>query len=70
MSLQLPHEKNAKHGCITVSVGVAVFDSQSIELEAEVFERADEALYVAKTSGRNVTVVAPTFNTPDGRRCA
>ena len=60
MSLQPLHEKNATHGYVTASLGVTVLDSESIELEKDLFERADQALYAAKAADRNATVIAPT----------
>jgi diguanylate cyclase (GGDEF)-like protein len=45
-------------GRVTVSIGVASFPEQATSA-AELFERADQALYVAKDAGRNRTVVYP-----------
>jgi diguanylate cyclase (GGDEF)-like protein len=45
-------------GRVTVSIGVASFPEQATNA-AELFERADQALYVAKGSGRNRTIVYP-----------
>ncbi|MCW2959882.1 MAG: hypothetical protein JWM90_269 [Thermoleophilia bacterium] len=45
-------------GRVTVSIGVACFPEQATNA-AELFERADQALYVAKGSGRNRTIVYP-----------
>lgn len=45
-------------GRVTVSIGVASFPDQATNA-AELFERADQALYVAKGSGRNRTIVYP-----------
>jgi len=43
---------------ITVSIGVAVFDPDGGETSDALLERADAALYLAKSSGRNRVVVA------------
>lgn len=45
-------------GRVTVSLGIASFPEQA-QNAAELFERADQALYVAKGSGRNQTIVYP-----------
>ncbi|MCW2955167.1 MAG: diguanylate cyclase [Thermoleophilia bacterium] len=45
-------------GRVTVSIGVASFPEQATNA-AELFEKADQALYVAKGSGRNRTIVYP-----------
>ena len=45
-------------GRVTVSIGVASFPEQATNA-SELFERADQALYVAKGSGRNRTIVYP-----------
>ncbi|MEZ4231384.1 MAG: diguanylate cyclase [Polyangiaceae bacterium] len=45
---------------VTISVGVAIYDARRDEETLdELIKRADEALYDAKRSGRNRTVVAP-----------
>ncbi|MCB0877790.1 MAG: GGDEF domain-containing protein [Thermoleophilia bacterium] len=54
--LQLP--QLGPEGRVTVSIGVASFPDQA-DNAAELFERADQALYVAKDSGRNRTIVYP-----------
>jgi len=46
-------------GRVTVSIGVASFPQQATNA-SELFERADQALYVAKGSGRNRTIVYPS----------
>jgi diguanylate cyclase (GGDEF)-like protein len=43
---------------ITVSVGLALFDESDRDVQ-DVIERADQGLYVAKTSGRNRTFLMP-----------
>jgi diguanylate cyclase (GGDEF)-like protein len=45
-------------GRVTVSIGVSCFPEQATNA-AELFEKADQALYVAKGSGRNRTSVYP-----------
>ncbi len=54
----VPHEANAPHGCVTVSIGVAVFGADPSETTTDVLLRADKALYQAKAAGRNTVVVA------------
>lgn len=48
-------------GRVTVSIGVASYPDQATNA-AELFERADQALYVAKDTGRNRTVVYPNVH--------
>ena len=38
---------------LTVSIGIATFPSQNVDTTEELFARADEALYRAKSGGRN-----------------
>lgn len=45
-------------GRVTVSIGVASYPEQATNA-AELFEKADQALYVAKGNGRNRTIVYP-----------
>ena len=54
--LQLP--QLGEDGRVTVSIGVASYPEQATNA-AELFERADQALYVAKGNGRNRTIVYP-----------
>jgi two-component system cell cycle response regulator len=42
---------------LTVSIGVATFPSNGVEMVEELFARADEALYQSKAGGRNRVVV-------------
>ena len=51
-------EANAEPLNVTVSIGVAVIEDHDLTLE-NVIERADKALYKAKTSGRNCVVSLP-----------
>ena len=43
---------------VTASIGVAVFEAEGGETSDDLLERADTALYMAKTTGRNRVVVA------------
>jgi diguanylate cyclase (GGDEF)-like protein len=56
-AMNIPHEHNG-HGRVTVSVGAAAFDPSSAETIGELFERADKALYAAKSAGRNQFLIA------------
>ena len=51
-------EMDGKHVDATVSVGVAVLSSESVEDVADLLTRADNALYLAKERGRNRVEVA------------
>lgn len=54
--LELP--QLGPEGRVTVSCGIASFPEQATSA-AELFERADQALYVAKNQGRNRAIVYP-----------
>jgi len=53
--MALPHPASATTDIITVSIGVAVMDSQSKMTVEQVLDKADQALYLAKFAGRNRT---------------
>jgi diguanylate cyclase (GGDEF)-like protein len=57
-ALDLQHDLNDAHGCVTVSVGVACYDPAAGGKESDVVSRADGALYEAKEGGRNRCVLA------------
>jgi diguanylate cyclase (GGDEF)-like protein/PAS domain S-box-containing protein len=59
-ALGLPHEKNPPAHCVTVSIGLATLPAQTVSaITAQaLFAQADEALYRAKSSGRNQVVSA------------
>jgi predicted signal transduction protein with EAL and GGDEF domain len=50
-----------------VSIGVAVFEPEGGETSEDLLERADAALYTAKSSGRNRVVVASPPESPSMR---
>jgi diguanylate cyclase (GGDEF)-like protein len=52
-ALSIPHIGNVPPGVLTISVGVATFDPGRDLESSEVLVLADQALYAAKTEGRN-----------------
>ncbi len=56
-------------GRLTVSIGVAVCPDQAAE-SGELVERADQALYLAKHSGKNNVKVYSAVRSDDGAQCA
>src|SRR6185295_10548479 len=56
-ALSLP-DRPEDHHVVTASIGVAVFERQGGETAEEVLDRADAALYTAKSTGRNKVVIA------------
>jgi diguanylate cyclase (GGDEF)-like protein len=60
-SAGLPHERSKTSSCVTVSIGAGTMVPGSQSDSSELVELADQALYVAKNSGRNkvVSVAVP-----------
>ncbi|RZA30831.1 MAG: diguanylate cyclase [Lysobacteraceae bacterium] len=54
--LQLPHAPAAMRPWVTLSIGVAAFESGRLDEPAQLIETADKALYAAKRGGRNCVV--------------
>jgi len=54
-SMQIPHKANSIAEYVTVSIGVAVYAGEESSQEMFV-KRADEALYLAKSQGRNMVL--------------
>ena len=52
-SAQLPHEKPTVSNFVTVSVGVGCLVPEQKTLVSELVSQADQALYMAKSQGRN-----------------
>ncbi len=50
---KMPHDASAVSPHVTLSIGLAGFDSDSMDQFDQLLRRADEALYRAKTQGRN-----------------
>ncbi|HEY8905771.1 MAG TPA: diguanylate cyclase, partial [Rhodoferax sp.] len=54
----VPHEASAFHH-VSLSIGVATVTPRSGKSPSELLKQADEALYLAKSQGRNHAVLAP-----------
>lgn len=54
---QIKHGKNAER-CVTVSIGVSACSGNDADTADALIGAADGALYAAKSSGRNMTVIA------------
>jgi diguanylate cyclase (GGDEF)-like protein len=65
-SLKLAHSPSATRPHVTLSVGVASFDKDSLNDPAALIEAADKALYAAKRSGRDRVVVNGDADTIGG----
>lgn len=50
---QIPHEASSVSSHVTLSVGLAVFDTDTMDQFDQLLRLADEALYRAKTQGRD-----------------
>lgn len=50
---------------LTVSIGVANYPSRSIQTPAQLFDQADQALYIAKNNGRNRIMILKPLNESD-----
>lgn len=56
-SLHIPHEENEDYGMLTISIGINTAIELSNISKFELYESADKALYQAKHSGRNKSVI-------------
>ncbi|MGZ8515068.1 MAG: diguanylate cyclase, partial [Candidatus Limnocylindrales bacterium] len=66
-SLQIPNGGNAPYGHLTTSLGVTTIGPVDLSADdASWLARADAALYLAKTNGRNRAEVCPGDATADG----
>jgi diguanylate cyclase (GGDEF)-like protein len=52
-AMQIPHAHSPAAAHITISIGAACNTQSETNLEAELLKLADQALYLAKQSGRN-----------------
>ncbi len=51
--LHIEHTKNSASKYVTISSGLYIIKSDDINTKDEIYKKSDEALYVAKQSGRN-----------------
>ncbi|MDR3491794.1 MAG: diguanylate cyclase [Gammaproteobacteria bacterium] len=60
LNLKIPHPNSSVSKYVTISLGVAAFDSDKVKSCANdlLLRAADDALYVAKSSGRNCVKVS------------
>ena len=58
--LQIPHEQNKPHGVLTVSIGIRIIEDFSNATPENIYRECDEALYRAKSNGRNRVEVTGT----------
>jgi len=49
----IPHPDNPPHGVVTISIGAAALEPGELLTPEELLKRADQAMYRAKSSGRN-----------------
>jgi diguanylate cyclase (GGDEF)-like protein len=54
---QIAH-KDSEQGIVTVSIGVSACSPRTEDTPDDLIGAADKALYIAKTSGRNMSVIA------------
>lgn len=60
-NLAIPHHENKPHGVVSISLGASLIGSTDLDLADEQWlDRADQALYRAKATGRNRVVCAPS----------
>ena len=55
--LRIDHKKSTNLGIVTISLGVAVADENTLISQEELIRRSDTALYTAKAKGRNCVEV-------------
>ncbi len=58
-NLQIPHSESHASSYLTASLGITVVTPDRADNPDEVYRIADQALYAAKTNGRNRVVTAP-----------
>jgi diguanylate cyclase (GGDEF)-like protein len=62
-AMGIAHERNS-HGVVTVSVGVATMSPGRTSTASVLLEASDRALYIAKSSGRNIVCLDRTEEGP------
>lgn len=51
----IPHERNEAADCVTVSIGITTGEAVYAQSPCDYIRRADEALYISKRNGRNMS---------------
>ena len=57
LNLQIEHRNSQTNKYLTISLGIKIVENQSTLCQSDIYKLADEALYKAKQSGRNKSLI-------------